>query len=67
MLSGHMTHALADRELLVQHWPRRVSTPRATFLANVLDTAVALADAPVSDPPQTRAITAQHITDRRSA
>jgi AcrR family transcriptional regulator len=61
LLSGHMTHALADRELLVQHWPRRVSTPRAVFLANVLDTAVALAGAPIS------AHTAQHITDRRSA
>jgi AcrR family transcriptional regulator len=61
LLSGHMTHALADRELLVQHWPRRVSTPRAAFLATVLDTAVALAGAPVSDH------TAQHITDRRSA
>ena len=61
LLSGHMTHALADRELLVQHWPRRVSTPRAAFLANVLDTAVALAGAPVSDH------TAQQITDRRTA
>ncbi len=61
LLSGHMTHALADRELLVQHWPRRITTPRAAFLANVLDTAVALADAPVSDQ------TARQITDRRTA
>jgi AcrR family transcriptional regulator len=61
LLSGHMTHALADRELLVQHWPRRISTPRAAFLANVLDTAVALAGAPVS------VHTAQQITDRRTA
>jgi AcrR family transcriptional regulator len=61
LFSGHMTHALADRELLVQHFPRRVTTPRAAFLANVLDTAVALAGAPVSDQ------TAQLITDRRTA
>ncbi len=61
LLSGHMTHALADRELLVQHWPRRVTTPRAAFLADVLDTAVALAGAPVSE------YTAQQITDRRTA
>lgn len=61
LFSGHMTHALADRELLVQHAPRRVSTPRAAFLANVLDTAVALAGAPVSEQ------TARQIDDRRTA
>ena len=61
LFSGHMTHALADRELLVQHAPRRVNTPRAAFLANVLDTAVALAGAPVSDH------TAHLTTDRRTA
>ncbi len=61
LFSGHMTHALADRELLVQHSPRRVSTARAAFLANVLDTAVALAGAPVSEQ------TARHIKDRRAA
>jgi AcrR family transcriptional regulator len=61
LFSGHMTHALADRELLVEHAPRRVSTPRAAFLANVLDTAVALAGAPVSEQ------TARQINDRRSA
>ncbi len=58
---GHMSHALAGRELLVEHAPRRVSTPRALFLANLLDTAVAIAGAPVSEQ------TAQHINNRRTA
>jgi AcrR family transcriptional regulator len=61
LLSGHMTHALADRELLVQHSPHRISTPRPAFLADVLDTAVALAGAPVS------AQTSREINDRRTA
>jgi AcrR family transcriptional regulator len=61
LFSGHMTHALADRELLVQHAPRRVVTPRAAFLANLLDTAVALGGAPVSEH------TTRQINDRRSA
>lgn len=59
--SGHVTHALADRELLLQHAPRRVRTPRSAFLANLIDTAVALAGAPVSDQ------TTHQIYDRRTA
>jgi AcrR family transcriptional regulator len=61
LFSGHVTHALADRELMVQHAPRRVSTPRSVFLANVLDTAVGLAVAPVSEH------TIRQIEDRRTA
>jgi AcrR family transcriptional regulator len=61
LFTGHLTHALADRELLVQLAPKRVTTPRPAFLANLLDTAVALAGAPVSEH------TANQLTHRRSA
>jgi AcrR family transcriptional regulator len=61
LFCGHLTHALADRELLIQLAPKRVTTPRAAFLANLLDTAVALAGAPVSEH------TAHQLADRRSA
>jgi AcrR family transcriptional regulator len=61
LFTGHLTHALADRELLVQLAPQRVTTPRPAFLANLLDTAVALAGAPVSEH------TANQLAHRRSA
>lgn len=61
LFTGHLTHALADRELLVQLAPKRITTPRPAFLANLLDTAVALAGAPVSEH------TANQLTHRRSA
>ncbi len=61
LFSGFITHALADRERLLQQSPRRVRTPRAAFLANLVDTAVALAGAPVSPS------TTQNLSDRRSA
>lgn len=61
LFSGHIAHALADRELRLQHAPQHVRTSRAAFLANVLDTAVALAAAPVSEQ------TTHQITNRRSA
>jgi len=46
---GHVAHALADREHVLEHGPRRGGTDRALFLAGLVDTAVALAAAPVSD------------------
>jgi AcrR family transcriptional regulator len=61
LFTGHITHALADRELLLQVAPQRLRSPRAAFLANLLDTAVGLAGAPVSKQ------TNQQIDDRRSA
>ena len=61
LTTGHLTHALADRELLLQHAPQRVITPRGDFLAHLIDTAVALAQAPVS------AQTAHQLNDRRTA
>jgi AcrR family transcriptional regulator len=48
LFTGHMTHALADRELQHEHRPRTQLTDRALFLAGLVDTAVALAAAPVS-------------------
>jgi AcrR family transcriptional regulator len=61
LFTGHIAHALADRELMLQRAPQRIHTPRAVFLANLLDTAVGLADAPISRQ------TNQQIDDRRSA
>ena len=61
LFSGYLTHALADRELLLQHAPQHVRTPRAAFLADLVDTAVALAGAPVCDH------TARQLEDRRTA
>jgi AcrR family transcriptional regulator len=67
LVTGYMSHALADRELLIQYAPTRVQTPRPVFLAHLIDTAVALADAPVSEQT-TLEIQDQHINnDRRSA
>lgn len=45
---GHMAHALADREHTLEHRPRTPLSNRALFLAGLVDTAVALAVAPVS-------------------
>ena len=65
LATGLITHALADRELLLQHSPQRVGTPRAVLLEHLIDTAVAVTRAPVSDQ------TSQQINyltnDRRSA
>jgi hypothetical protein len=49
LFAGYMTHALADRELLIQHGRASMLTDRSIFLAGLIDTAVALAAAPVSD------------------
>lgn len=48
LFTGHVAHALADRERQVEHLPRRQLTDRALFLAGLVDTAVAVAAAPVS-------------------
>ena len=45
---AHMAHALADREHAIEHRPRAGRSDRALFLAGLVDTAVALATAPVS-------------------
>lgn len=45
---AHMAHALADREHAIEHRPRTPLSSRALFLAGLIDTAVALAAAPVS-------------------
>jgi AcrR family transcriptional regulator len=48
LFAGHLTHALAERERALQFTPRRIVTERALFLSGLVDTAVALAAAPVS-------------------
>ena len=48
LFTGHMTHALADRERQIEDLPRKQLTDRALFLSGLVDTAVALAAAPVS-------------------
>jgi AcrR family transcriptional regulator len=48
LYGGFITHALADREQTLQFAPEQVRTPRAPFLAHVVDTAVALAAAPLA-------------------
>jgi AcrR family transcriptional regulator len=49
LFAGYMTHALADRELIIQHGRADLLSDRTMFLAGLVDTAVALASAPVSD------------------
>jgi AcrR family transcriptional regulator len=48
LFSGYLAHALADREHLLHHGPHRTMTDRSPFLSGLVDTAVALATAPVS-------------------
>jgi AcrR family transcriptional regulator len=48
LYSGHLAHALADRELLTEIAPARITTSREVFLSHLLDTAVSLALAPIS-------------------
>jgi AcrR family transcriptional regulator len=62
LYSGHLTHALADRELLTEIAPARISTSREVFLSHLLDTAVSLALAPVTNQPER-----SHANRRRSA
>jgi AcrR family transcriptional regulator len=45
---AHIGHALADRERELQQPPRRGALPDDVFISALLDTAVALAGAPVS-------------------
>jgi AcrR family transcriptional regulator len=54
LFAGYMAHALADRELIIQHGRADLLSDRAVFLAGLVDTAVALASAPVSDATQVR-------------
>ena len=51
---GYMAHALADREHRLEHGPRQGLPDRSLFLSGLIDTAVALATAPVS--PETAAL-----------
>ncbi|MDI2132520.1 TetR/AcrR family transcriptional regulator [Yinghuangia seranimata] len=53
LLSGYLGHALANRETLIQYGRAATLTPRPVFLSDLVDTAVALAAAPVS--PDTEA------------
>ena len=62
LYSGHLTHALADRELLTEIAPSRIPTSRDVFLSHLLDTAVSLALAPLSSATPTPM---PHRTDRR--
>jgi hypothetical protein len=48
LFTGHLAGALASRERQVEDTPRRQLTDRALFLSGLVDTAVALAAAPVS-------------------
>jgi AcrR family transcriptional regulator len=54
LFAGYMAHALADRELLVQHGRTAQLSERSVFLAGLVDTAVALVAAPVSPSTQAR-------------
>ncbi|HEY8524850.1 MAG TPA: helix-turn-helix domain-containing protein [Acidimicrobiales bacterium] len=54
LFCGHMAHALADREHLIQYGPHQGLPERSLFLSGLVDTAVALATAPVS--PETAAL-----------
>jgi len=54
LFTGFVTHALADREQVIQHAPERPLTPRDQFLAHVVDAAVAIAAAPVTHVNQQR-------------
>ena len=65
LASGHLTHGLADREFLLQYAPHRVTTPRGLYVAHLIDTATALAAAPVSE--QTDRQIAGSTDHRRSA
>jgi AcrR family transcriptional regulator len=53
LFAGYMVHALADRELMIQHGRTAGFSERSVFLSGLVDTAVALVAAPVS--PSTRA------------
>jgi AcrR family transcriptional regulator len=59
--SGYMAHALADREHIVQYGPHQALAERPLFLSSLVDTAVALATAPVSHE------TARLLEHRRTA
>lgn len=59
--SGYMAHSLADREHIVQYGPHQALAERPLFLSSLVDTAVALATAPVS--PET----ARLLEHRRTA
>lgn len=48
LFCGYLAHALADREHLLQYGPHRGLIDRSLFLSGLVDTAVALATAPVS-------------------
>jgi len=48
LYSGHVTHALADRELLAEIAPTRITTSREAFLSHLTDTAVSVALAPTT-------------------
>jgi AcrR family transcriptional regulator len=48
LFGGYLVHALADREHLLQYGPYRGLADRSLFLSGLVDTAVALATAPVS-------------------
>ncbi|MCU1378404.1 MAG: Transcriptional regulator, TetR family [Acidimicrobiales bacterium] len=48
LFTGHLAGALANRERQVEHLPRKQLSDRTLFLAGLVDTAVALAAAPVS-------------------
>jgi AcrR family transcriptional regulator len=48
LFCGYLVHALADREHLLQYGPYRGLADRSLFLSGLVDTAVALATAPVS-------------------
>jgi AcrR family transcriptional regulator len=59
--AAHITQSLALRERAIQYGPRRALTDRQLFLSDLLDTAVAVATAPVS--LQTQELIDRH--DRR--
>jgi AcrR family transcriptional regulator len=49
LFAGYLTHALADRELIIQYGRSDLLSDRTVFLAALVDTAVALLSAPVSE------------------
>lgn len=68
LYSGHLAHALADREMLTEIAPARIATSRDVFLSHLLDTAVSLALAPVTAQSSQSALPEPtHAKRRRSA
>jgi len=66
LVGSHIAHALAGRELVTHLAPQRAQTPRDLFLSHLIDTATAIAAAPVSSDTVT-ALESRRLESRRLA